>query len=285
MEAEADAVKKKGEAEAEARKMMGLAEAETTQKMGEAEAQALLQKGEAGAKVEEAKAAAIHKRGAADAEAKKLMGLAEAEARQKMGLAEAQATFQMGEAEAKALQANYDAEAAGIKEKAESMKIYDEVGREHEEFKLRLALEEKVAVEEIHVRKDIAMSQAEVLSAAMKSAHIDIVGGETEFFDNLVNAIIAGKTKSAFIESNKVLSEVKDAILQPGDGNLVKRVKDLIAELGISSETVKNLSLSALIVTLTQSTENPTILERVKEVGDLVEKYGLGDLSLNLLFE
>ncbi len=282
MEAEAEAIKKKGEAEAETRKMMGLAEAETTQKMGEAEAQAFLQKGESAAKVEEAKAAAIHKRGAADAEAKKLMGLAEAEARQKMGLAEAQATFQMGEAEAKALHATYDAEAAGITEKAESMKLYDQVGREHEEFKLRLALQEKVAVEEIHVKKDIAMSQAQVLASAMESANIDIVGGETRFFDNLINSIIDGKTRSAAIESNQVLSEFKDALLQPGDGNLVKRIKGLIDEVGISSETIKNLSVSTLITTLTQSTENPDTLERLDSVKSFVEKYGLSDLVLSL---
>lgn len=210
------------------------------------------------------------------------MGLAEAEARQKMGLAEAQITFQMGEAEAKALQANYDAEAAGITEKAESMKLYDQVGRQHEEFKLKLALQEKVVVEEIHVKKDIAMSQAQVLAAAMKNAKIDIVGGETKFFDNLINAIIDGKTKSALIESNQVLSEFKDALLQPGDGNLVKRIKHMIDEIGISSETIKNLSISAVLSTLSQSTEDPGILDHLNDLKNLVEKYGFGDLVLSL---
>jgi uncharacterized membrane protein YqiK len=184
VEAEAGAIKKKGEAEAEARKMMGLAEAETTQKMGEAEATALLQKGESAAKVEEAKAVAVQKRGAADADARK-----------QMGLAEAHASYQMGEAEAKSLHAKYSAEAEGIQEKAESMKLYDEVGREHEEFKLKLAMQEKLAIEEITVKKDIAVAQSEILAAAMKSANIDIVGGETEFFNNLINATIEGKQK------------------------------------------------------------------------------------------
>ncbi len=271
IEAEAGAIKKKGEAEAEARKMMGLAEAETTQKMGEAEAQALLQKGQSEATVQSAKAEAVKHQGAAEAESRKLMGLAEA-----------QSTFQMGEAEAKALQAGYDAEAAGITEKAESMKLYDEVGREHEEFKLKLALQEKVAVEEINVRKDIAMSQAQVLAAAMKSAHIDIVGGETKFFDNLVNAIIQGKSHGALLESNKVLGEFKDALLQPGDGNLVKKIKRLVDEVGLSSETIKNLSVSAMIATLMKSTESPDILDRLKNLQGVVDQYGIGDMMLDL---
>ncbi len=271
MEAEADAVKKKGEAEAEARKMMGLAEAETTEKMGEAEGTALLQKGEAAAKVEEAKAVAVQKR-----------GMAEADARQRMGIAEANSTHQMGEAEAKSMQARYAAEAEGIKEKAESMKLYDEVGREHEEFKLKLAMQEKIAVEEINVKKDIAVAQSEILAAAMKSAHIDIVGGETEFFNNLINATIQGKTKSALIENNSVLTEIKDALLQPGDENLVVKIKRLIDEIGISSETVKNLTLSAMLAQLSQSTERPELLQKINNLKTVVDKYGLSDLALSL---
>lgn len=282
MEAESEAIKKKGEAEAEARKMMGLAEAETTQKMGEAEASALLQKGESAAKVEEAKAVAIQKRGTADAEAKRLMGLAEAEARQKMGAAEAQATYQMGEAEARGLQAKYEAEAEGMKQKAESMKLYDEVGREFEELKLKLSMQENIAIQEITVRKDIAQAQAQVLSAAMQNAKIDIVGGETEFFNNLVNAVMEGKTKNALVQSNAVLTELKDALLQPGEDNLVLKVKKLLENAGVSSETVKNLSLSAMLAKLSGSTQDAAVLGQIGAVKQLVERYGLGDLILNL---
>ncbi len=282
MEAEAGAVKMKGEAEAEAHKMMGLAEAETTQKMGEAEATALFRKGESAAKVEEAKAVAVEKRGTAEAEAKRQMGLAEAETHQKMGTADAQATYQMGEAEAKSMNAKYAAEAEGIKEKAESMKLYDEVGREHEEFKLKLAMQEKIAVEEITVKKDIAVAQSAILSAAMKSAHIDIVGGETEFFNNLINATIQGKTKNAMVQSNAVLSEIKDALLQPGDENLVLKIKGLLDEVGVSSETVKNLSISAILAQLSRSTESPELLTKIETLKGMMEQYGLGDLALKL---
>lgn len=270
------------EAEAEAIKKRGFAEAEAKRVMGTADASALLEKGEAEAKVGEAKAGVLQKQGTAEAEAKKMMGLAEAEARQKMGVAEAQATFQMGEAEARAMQARYDAEAAGIKEKAESMKLYDEVGRVHEEFKLKLATQEKIALEEISIRKDVAKAQAEVLAAAMQSAHIDIVGGETKFFDNLVNSVIEGKTKSALIESNSVLSELKDALLQPGSENLMLKLKRLLNEVGISSETVKNLSVSALLTMLNQSTADQDLLKRIASLQGAVEKYGLGDLVVSL---
>ena len=281
-EAEAEAIKKKGVAQAEANRQMGQSDAETTQKMGEAQANALLQKGQAEATVENAKAESIGKRGAAEAESKRLMGLADAETRQKMGVADAQSTYQMGEAEAKSLLAKMNAEASGIKEKAESMKLYDEVGREHEEFKLRLTMQEKIAIEEITVKKDIAKAQAEVLAAALKSAKIDIVGGETKFFDQLVNAIIDGKTKSAQLEHNAVFTEIKDALLQPGDANLAVKIKGLLDTLGISSDTVKNLSVSAMLATMLQAAPDAPLQHQIHDLKQIVEKYGLGDLLLNL---
>lgn len=279
-EAEAEAIKKKGAAEAEAKKSMGFAQAETTQQIGAAEASSLLLKGEAQAKVEEAAATAIQKRGAAEAESKRLMGLAEAETHQKMGVADAQATFQMGEAQARAMQARYDAEAAGMKEKAESMKLYDEVGREFEEFKLRLAMQEKITLEEISVNKEIAAAQASVLAEALKSARIEIVGGESTFFNNLSNAIIEGKTRSARVENNAVLSEFKDALLKPGDENLVNRIKQLIQDAGISSEDVKNLSMSALLTTLAKSAVTPDAQHQLASLRSVIDKYGIGDLLM-----
>ena len=47
-----------------------------------------------------------------------------------------------------------------ITEKAEAMKLFDGVGREHEEFKLNLNKDKEVQLAQIHVQKDIAASQA-----------------------------------------------------------------------------------------------------------------------------
>lgn len=244
-------------------------------------------------KVREAEADTIIKVGKANADAHKLKADAEAEATQKLGDAnavaykakadaEAEAAQKMGEAEAMALKAKYDADAAGIKEKAESMKLYDTVGREHEEFKLQLALREKLSLEEIKIKKDVAMAQADVLSAALKSAKIDLVGGESDFFDKLSRSIITGKTNSALIENNAVLNDFKEALLKPGDENVLMKIRKIVDNLGISSKTIQNLSVASLLNKLSSSTSDDGMLSQLKSIKGFVDKHGLGDLVLNV---
>jgi hypothetical protein len=84
------------------------------------------------------------------------------------------------------------------------------------------------------------------------------------------------------VESNAVLTEIKDALLQPGDENLVLKLKRLLDEVGVSSETIKNLSISAMLNRLGQSTENPELLQQIDQFKALAEKYGLGDLKLSV---
>ncbi len=256
-----------------------LAEAEKISAFKIAEAKETMAKGIIAE--ESAKGLAEVKVKESDADAVKKMGFAEAEAKKQMGLATAESNFKLGEAEANALKIKYNAEAEGIKEKAESMKIFDAVGREHEEFKLKLDWEEKVMLKEIDVKKDIAMAQAEVLAQALKSANIDIVGGEMQFFDKLSNAVIQGRTNSALIENNNVLTEIKDSLLKPMDENPVMKIKKLIDQLGISSETVKNLSLSGLVSKLsTQAKGDDGLKQNLDVIGKMLKQFGLGDLVL-----
>ena len=52
----------------------------------------------------------------------------------------------------------------------------------------------------------------------------------------------------------------------------------LTHEVGISSETIKNLTISAMLSQLIQSTENPELLDKINNLKEIVEQYGLGDL-------
>ena len=116
----------------------------------------------------EAKAKAYRQQGAAEAEVLSL----KAEAFQKQGAAEADV-----------LNLKAAAEASGIKEKADAMKVFDAVGKEHEEFKLRLNKDKEIELAMISIQKDIAAQQAAVLGEALKHAKIDIVGGDGQFFE------------------------------------------------------------------------------------------------------
>ena len=103
--------------------------------------------------------------------------------------AKAEAIEKQGMAEANVSREKYRSEAAGITEKAEAMKQLDAVGKDHEEFKLRLDKEKEVEIAAINAQRGIAESQAGVVGDALRSARIDIVGGDGEFFDQIKHNI------------------------------------------------------------------------------------------------
>jgi len=156
----------------------------------------------------------------------------------------------IGLAEAAVTRAQAAAEADGIKDKAEAMKLFEEAGQEHEEFKLELEKEKAIELAEIDVQRLIAAEQAVVVGEALKSANIDIVGGETEFFDRITNAITRGKTIERTVTNSETLENARDVFLN-GDGDDFKhQVAGLVDKLGMSSDDLKNLSVAALMAKL-----------------------------------
>jgi len=194
------------------------------------------------------------------AEAKKMMAEAQAAEEAASGLAQAQVeeakadAFQKrGDVEADILEKKAIAEAQGISQKAEAMKKLDAVGREHEEFKLKLEHERLIKESVLDTQKDVAMYQAEVLSKALSNAKIDIVGGETEFFDRIVGSISQAKAMDHLIYDSNVLTDVKDTFFKGNDPeHFKKQLRDLIDSLGMSIEELKDLKLSKLFSELSR---------------------------------
>lgn len=149
------------------------------------------------------------------------------------------------------------AEATGIQEKAEAMKKLDGVGKDHEEFKLQLQKEKDIELAHIGIQKDIAASQASVLAEALKTAKIDIVGGETMFFENIVRQVSTSKGFDHLINNSKHATDIKNSLLGPdGKGDLAEKVRGLADKYGISSNDIKNLTISAALVQLQQAAKN-----------------------------
>ncbi len=266
LEAEAD--RNASDMKAEARKMMADARAAEEAATGLAQAQVM-----------EARAEASEKEGTVEATVLERKALAEAKGIQ----ARAAAVEKQGEAEANVLQRKAHAEALGIEKKAVAMKKLDGVGREHEEFKLRLAKSKEIEMAAIKTRKDIAEAQALIIQEALKSANIDIVGGETTFFDKITGAITQGKVVDRIVGNSDVLSDVKETFFN-GDPEYFKtQLKKFVSQFGMSSDDLKNLTLSALIgrmMTMTEDEETRGILSRGLS---LVERLGLGGQSASLL--
>jgi uncharacterized membrane protein YqiK len=268
MNIDAQAHRDASEKEAQARKIIADAKAKEEATVGLAEAQVMHAKADAMERQGLVEATLIEKKAHAEA-----AGIsAKADALKAEGLTEAEVIKQ------KAL-----AEAIGIQEKAEAMKKLDGVGKEHEEFKLRLNKELQVELAEISIQKEIADAQAQVLSEALKAAHIDIVGGETMFFDKIVGQVTRAKGFDRLINHSDNLTDVKQAILGDGSGqggNLLDRVKDFADRYGIDSETIRNLTVSSLLMELQQKVSSQKDKGLLSEIADMVKQLGLGSKKL-----
>ena len=168
----------------------------------------------------------------------------DAAATEKHGLAEAKVLREKGVAEADATGAQMKAEADGIAEKAKAMAQLDERSRQHEEYRLRLEMERSVDLAGISAQEKIADAQARVLSDGLKNAKIDIVGGESIFFDRLVQAISAGRSVDGFFDKSKVAQRLGEDYLD-GEGSFTEDVKEVLQ--GLSSHDIQNLSAASLM--------------------------------------
>lgn len=278
-ESEKEAAKQKAEEiniEAQAHKEASAKEAEARKILAEAKAKEEATIGMSEAQVMHAKAEAAEKQGLVDANIVEKMALAEA-----AGIEAKAVSYQKhGAAEADVIKQKAFAEASGIEEKAEAMKKLDGVGKDHEEFKLRLDKELQVDLAGIHIQKDIADAQANVIGEALRSAKIDIVGGETMFFDQIIGQITKAKGFDRLVANSSNLQDLKNAILGSDDakGNLLARIKEFTNKYGISSEDVKNLSIASLLMNLrSKANNNEEDKGIIQTLYDLADNLGLSD--------
>ncbi|WP_422082830.1 flotillin family protein [Ulvibacterium sp.] len=264
---EAQAKKEASEKEAEARKTLAEARAKEEATIGLSEAEVMHAKADASERQGTVEALIIEKKAKAEA-----TGIeAKAEAIKKEGLAEAEVIKE------KAI-----ADAAGIEEKANAMKKLDGVGKEHEEFKLRLEKELQVDLAHINIQKEIADAQASVLSEGLKAANIDIVGGESMFFDQIVGQITRAKGFDRLVQHSEQVQDIKDAILGSEDvaGNLLDRIKEFAVQYDISSEDLKNLSVAGLLLQLKSKTTSNEEGNMFDNLLNLAKSLGLGNKKL-----
>ncbi len=271
---EANALREAIDKEAEAKKIMADAVAEEHASIGMAEAKVMEAKAEAHQKEGEAQANILEQQAVAEAKGIEIKGEAQAEANRKIGrveaelsidrgMAEAQVTEaqaiadeKAGLAEAKVIEQKALADAKGVEAKAEAMQKLDGVGKEHEEFKLRLEKDKEVELAQIAIQREIAQAQAQVLSEALKSANIDIVGGETEFFDRITKAVSQSKYVDKIME-NQHVADLKNALLgSNGNGDFQGKLRDFIGQFKLSSDDIRNLTVSALIMKMLSQTQD-----------------------------
>ncbi len=208
-----------------------------------------------------------------ETEATKMLAEAKAADHAAIGLAEADvmnakadATEKTGTAEAQVLQLKFSAEATGIQEKAEAMKLFDSVGREHEEFKLQLNKEKEIEIAAIQTQQYIAEAQAGIVGEALKTARIDIVGGESTFFDQIVSSVKAGKAVDRFVHNSETVTDVKQTFFNGDPEYFRNKLTQFASQFNMSFDDVKDLSVTALIgkmLTMAETDESRSELSRM----------------------
>jgi uncharacterized membrane protein YqiK len=266
---EAEAQRAAAEKEAAAQKMLAEGKQATVAAEGLAEAQVQLAKADSLERQGTAEAVVIQKKLVAEAEGQK----AKADAIQKQGTAEADVMHQ-----------KFSAEAKGIEEKAEAMKLFDGVGREHEEFKLRLNKDKDIEIAAIAAQEEIARQQAEVVGSALKTARIDIVGGETQFFEKIVDSIKAGKAVDRWVHNSEVLSDVKNTFFSgESNGDFRASLRQFTDQFGLSFEDVKDMSVAALIGKMLLDAEDETTTTGLKRLQRFLKSAGLSEKKVAAL--
>lgn len=240
---------------------------------GLAEARVITAK--AGARKTEA--VAIKEVGLAEAEVIKAKGDVHAEVTQSQAEAEAEGTKDRELATAAGIEAKGLAEAKAIQEKAKAMKLLHDSGQQHEEFRLKLSKERDVELAAINIQRDIAQAHSQVVGEALKNSKIDIVGGENDFFEKIVRAVGHGKSVDRLVNNSETLADIKSTFFN-GDGEHFKtQLRKWIEDFGITSEDVKNLTISALLAKLMASTSDNSILSLMNSALATAKNRGMAD--------
>ena len=256
---------------AEADRVAAEKQTHATKMLAEAKVADEAASGLAQANVQEAQAVSLEKEG--HAEASVLQRKAEAEAK---GLeAKAVAIEKHGTAEAEVMRVKYSSEANGIQEKAESMKLFDSVGKEHEEFKLRLNKDKDIEIAAIAAQQDIAEAQSRIVGEALKSARIDIVGGETEFFDKIIDSIKGGKSVDRFVNNSGVLTDMKNSFFNGNPDYFRDKMDELVTQFNLSTDDVKDLSIAALIARMLGLTKSEGIRYELQRLLGIAADAGI----------
>jgi len=163
------------------------------------------------------------------------------------------------------------------------MKKLDGIGKDHEEFRLRLEKEKAIDLAHINVQKDIAEAQAMVISEALKHSKIEIIGGELTFFDSIMSSITKGKSMDRMVNNSEVYSGIKNSLLGDGSESIVTRIQSLMTKHGISTNDIKNITISALLTKMMSQTMDLNFKDTLSSILGEVQTLGIGEQTLTSL--
>ncbi|MCP5019927.1 MAG: hypothetical protein GY938_32270 [Ketobacter sp.] len=217
------------EAKAVALEKEGIAKANADQAQGIARARVIEEQAAANEKQGLADAHVLEEKLAAKARGEKEIGMtevkvmegkltAQATGDEAIGRAAAIAEREKGLAAAEIIREKARAEAEGLTDKFDAMNNMSPEAREFEELRMRLELAFEEVMATIAANKDIAKEQADVLSAALSKAKIEIVGGEGDYFNSFAKALSVGNAINAVSGKSPVVQQALSKLMSLGGG-------------------------------------------------------------------
>ncbi|GAB3151241.1 hypothetical protein GCM10027290_40060 [Micromonospora sonneratiae] len=201
-----------------------------------------------------------------------------AEAIERVGRAEAIVEREKALAVAEAVREKLKGEAEGLTEKAAAMAALDDATRDHEEYRLRLEAEKEIRLAGIDVQRQVAEAQAKVVAAGLEKANIDIVGGDTVFFDRLMGSITLGKSVDGFVQH----SDVAQTLARPwldGSSNFTDDLGKLLGALNTAD--VQNLTVSAFL--MQQIKAGGSNADKLRELLTAAQRLGVAEAPVAAL--
>ena len=163
------------------------------------------------------------------------------------------------------------------------MKKLDSVGKDHEEFKLRLEKEKDVEIAAINAQKNIAESQASVIGEALRAARIDIVGGDGQFFDQITSAVKGGKAIDRFVFNSRVATDIKETFFNGNPEYFQEKLMEFVGQFNLGSDDIKDLSIAALIAKLLGLAKTDDVRGQLTSLLGMASSSGLADKPVGML--
>jgi hypothetical protein len=112
---------------------------------------------------------------------------------------------------------------------------------------------------------------------ALKAANIDIVGGESDFFEKVVKAVSAGKAVDRLVGNSNTLTDIKNTFFNGDSDHFRNQVRKWVDDFGIKTEDLKNLTIAALLAKMISPTDDSALKSLMKSALTLAKDSGLGD--------
>ena len=116
-----------------------------------------------------------------------------------------------------------------------------------------------------------------------RAARIDIVGGESEFFDKIVDSVKGGKAVDRFVYNSEVATDVKNTFFNGNPEYFRDKLQQLVGQFDLSTDDIKDLSVAALIgkmLGLAGTEENSSQLRSLQQ---MAANIGLADEKASTL--